>query len=100
MYRSAADPDQHDFDLERELEALEQQGYVFLEELPARALEIAQVVESLGWQGACEVLDETWEGWEAEVLLEVILSHLEIQEGKRARAENRRMAALLGARRG
>lgn len=75
---------------------LDGQGYVFPEPVVARALEVARTVDALGWQGACEALDEAWEGWEADFLVDAVQVWMEAREVQRQRDERRRWAQMIG----
>jgi len=66
----------------------------------ARAIEVARTVEALGWDGACKVLDETWEGWEAEFLVDAVRGWLESSRAAREREQQRFWAQVIGGRRG
>lgn len=56
-------------------------------------------MEALGWQGAVEALDEAWEGWEADFLLDAVQGWLEAREAVRRRDERRWWQQVMGGSR-
>jgi hypothetical protein len=52
-------------------------------------------VDAVGWEAACELLDESWEGWEADFLVEVVPAWIEARRACDARDERRWQQRLL-----
>lgn len=86
---SRAHEDEPDFDLDAELEALERMGYVFPLPVVDRAMQTHRVVRAVGWQGAQDLLNETWAGWEADFLPEALamLSEADLASEYRTQAQ-------------
>ena len=61
-------------------------------------LGVARVVDALGWEGASAVLDEAWDGWEADVLAEGLPIVLASWKGAERASDRRWWARVLGGR--
>jgi len=56
------------FDLETELRALDDMGYVFPLPIVSRVLGFADLVRSVGWKAASRLSCEVFRGWEVDFL--------------------------------
>ena len=78
--------------MEAELVALERQGFAWPMPIVEAALRVAHLVHRCGWEAAVELSDDTFEGWEVDLLA----SALTVEADAERSADRRWLAKVLG----